>query len=297
MLVADISRFLMPQACPNRTKMGKYCNSSAVPCEILQPCQNNGSCVNNYTIPHGFTCWCPTNIHGILCNQDRRPCQRDTCWNGGMSNLAPTSLDPFFRRCCLGQCKAVSNQTFHCQCVNEWVGHHCEKRKNYCDNATCQNNGQCRSLMHSYLCECLGDSYSGLHCEKTSTRIAVYQTVSKSLGYVGILSLVSFTTFIVTMDILKYGFGIDPVSVERELLRQKTRPKNRRVLLIQRFIYVDRPPPMPGACEDHDHISTMRETVIWRNSKETVWLCFLFCHARSSACFAHPHCVGERIIR
>jgi hypothetical protein len=72
--------------------------------------------------------------------------------------------------------------------------------------------------------------------------MAIYKAASKSFGYVGILALVSTATLIVVMDVLKYGFGIDPVREERERLeKEKQGGKRRKQLLIQRFVYVHKP--------------------------------------------------------
>ena len=54
--------------------------------------------------------------------------------------------------------------------------------------------------------------------------------------------MVSVALFIVTMDILKYCFGIDPVHEERERLRREKRVKKRKPV-IQRFVYVNAPEP------------------------------------------------------
>ena len=141
----------------------------------------------------------------------------------------------------LGICHDNGNQTFYCQCVKEWEGEHCERPVNYCENVTCQNNGVCRSLIGDYRCECLGDSYSGRQCEIKSNRIAVHQAVSKSLSYIAILAITSVVGFIVMMDLLKYGFGIDPVREERQRLQQKKLVRKRQPPVIQRFIYVNGP--------------------------------------------------------
>ena len=51
--------------------------------------------------------------------------------------------------------------------------------------------------------------------------------------------------FIVTMDVLTYGFGIDPVHDEVRRRRQKTRLNNKKVKLVAhigvRFVYVNAP--------------------------------------------------------
>ena len=142
----------------------------------------------------------------------------------------------------------MSNTTFKCHCLREWEGHRCQTQINNCTNVTCLNNGVCRPLLMNYTCECLGDSYSGRHCETTSPKIIVYKIVSQSFAYVAILALTSVAMFIVIMDILKYCFGIDPVHEERERLRREKRERHRKPV-IQRFQYVNRQ-------ETSDHSST-----------------------------------------
>ena len=138
---------------------------------------------------------------------------------------------------CLGTC----NETFVCHCQIYWEGDHCERKVDYCQNMTCENNGLCRSLLGDYLCECLGDSYSGRHCEITAKTVLVYQLVAKSCGYVAIISISSVAMFIIIMDVLKYFFGIDPVREQRERIRRQKQARKRQPPVIQRFIYVNRP--------------------------------------------------------
>lgn len=176
----------------------------------------------------------------------------------------------------LGTCNDTGNQTFHCQCPKHWEGEHCERLVDYCQNVTCENNGVCRSLLGDYLCECLGDSFSGRNCETTSSHTAVYQAVSKSLGYIAILSLSIVAVFIVSLDVLKYGFGIDPVDAERKRLRRRKKPpaRRRQPLVIQRFVYVDRPP------------TTILETSVWnKDNWNKLHRYRLFVVVRSYACF------------
>ena len=42
-------------------------------------------------------------------------------------------------------------------------------------------------------------------------KIIIIQFVARSLGYAAILAMGSVAKFIIVMDILKYGFDIDPV--------------------------------------------------------------------------------------
>jgi hypothetical protein len=144
--------------------------------------------------------------------------------------------------------------TFNCTCAPGWEGDHCESKINYCFNITCKNQGVCRPLFLNYSCECLGNSYSGQYCEIVSTKIKVYKIVSKSFAYIAIIAMVCVAMFVIIMDILKYCFGIDLVSEERERIRQKQRAKKRKRPVIQRFVYVNAPSEQP--------VSTIEETIV-----------------------------------
>jgi hypothetical protein len=76
----------VPPTCKDST-IGPKCNISNTPCDVTQPCQNNGICYNNNTIARGYTCSCPRGFDGVQCQIDRRPCKNDTCWNNGMFSL------------------------------------------------------------------------------------------------------------------------------------------------------------------------------------------------------------------
>lgn len=52
--------------------------------------------------------------------------------------------------------------------------------------------------------------------------------------------MASIVIFVIVMDILQYGFGIDPVETERQIMRREKQAKKRRPI-IQRFLYVNTP--------------------------------------------------------
>jgi len=52
---------------------------------------------------------------------------------------------------------------------------------------------------------------------------------SKSFSYIAILAVTLVALCIIIMDILKYGFGIDPVEEERERMRREKRQKKTRL--------------------------------------------------------------------
>ena len=144
----------------------------------------------------------------------------------------------------IGVCNETSNTTFSCLCAEGWEGDHCETQIDYCTNVICQNNGVCRSSLLNFTCECLGDSYSGRYCEITATDVKIREVAVKSVAYVAILSLLFAGSFIILMDILTYGFGIDPVKIERKKTLRRKQLKKRKPV-IQRFIYIPAPPAVP----------------------------------------------------
>ena len=144
----------------------------------------------------------------------------------------------------IGTCNETSKTTFKCLCNEGWIGDHCETMINYCENVICLNNGVCRPSFMNYTCECLDESYSGRHCENVATSRVILKTVTKSLGYIAMIVLGVVVGFFVIMDVLKYGFGIDPVKEEREKIRRAKaieRMKKRRRVLVQKFTYVNEP--------------------------------------------------------
>ena len=105
------------------------------------------------------------------------------------------------------------------------------------------NGAVCRSSSLNYSCECLTTSYSGRHCEIVSTSLIMQQVISKSFGYIAMTVMIAVISFIVIMDILKYGFGIDSNKNDlARIRRMKTAKRHRRPPVIIRFSYVNAPP-------------------------------------------------------
>ena len=64
--------------------IGAGCSVSSLPCDILTPCQNNGTCKNDNITTNGYICTCPRGFDGEQCQLDNRPCKPTTCWNNGI---------------------------------------------------------------------------------------------------------------------------------------------------------------------------------------------------------------------
>ncbi|CAF4045004.1 unnamed protein product [Adineta steineri] len=214
--------FVMP-FCGN-DNIGLSCNISTTPCDIMQLCENNGTCINNNSIVDGYSCSCLQGFNGSNCQIDNRPCQSNTCWNNGT-------------------CNQTSDTTFKCLCKPERIGIHCEIKIDYCQNVTCLNNGVCKPLLGDYKCECLSKSYSGKYCGIVSQTLVVHQSVSTSFGYLCYLMIGCICLFFILMDILKYCFGIDPTKDQlKRIQRRRRRGRMKNIKpppQIRKFIYIN----------------------------------------------------------
>lgn len=132
----------------------------------------------------------------------------------------------------------TSNTTYTCECGPGWEGEHCDQRTNYCRNVTCENAGVCRPLFRDYHCECLSGSYSGRHCEIVSEKTRIYDTVSRSLAYIAIIAICTVVSFILIMDMLKYGFHIDPSYLELKTILDRRIQQKRAHRIRQQRHYV-----------------------------------------------------------
>ncbi|CAF0842517.1 unnamed protein product [Adineta steineri] len=214
-----------PPTCPSSTSIGLTCNVSSTSCDMLNPCQNNGLCIDDNTTLSDYICLCPYGFDGQQCQTDYRPCQPDTCWNNGI-------------------CNQTSNTTFYCLCEVGWYGIHCEAKTDYCKNITCFNGGICRSSLFNYTCECLGESFSGRYCEIISTKTTAHRMVSKSFGFIVIVVSIITFMFIIVLDILKYCFNVDPMCKELQKLKQKK--KKKKCPVIVKYVYVNAPSIQPS---------------------------------------------------
>ena len=226
--ISDSSTNIIPLSC---------CPVSNSPCQILQPCLNDGTCINTNLTHIGYECLCQSQFNGTQCQLDNRPCRLDTCWNNGTIVSFLLIINEVLL-IILGTCYPSINTTFTCQCSAGWQGQHCENQINYCQNSQCLNGGVCRSVFLNYTCLCLGQSYSGRHCEFTSSRMILLQTVSKSFASIAIIAMLFAALFIITMDILKYCFNIDPLKKQMKRYRKKKKnrlkyPRTRRVPHVQ----------------------------------------------------------------
>lgn len=233
--------FFVPPTCSPPTEIGADCNISRASCASLQSCQNNATCQSTNSTARGYTCRCSTDFTGDECQYPSQLCQVNPCWNYGK----PLTPSPSAIRLRIGMCNQTSNTTFYCQCRAGWRGMRCEAKINYCDASSCLNRGVCQPLLLNYTCRCLTGSYTGVRCQIETDRVLLLQRVAKSFAYIAIIAIVSVVVFVITMDVLKYGFNIDPVHAERPRRRRRrgkpwAKPKRPKPPVPVRFIYVNR---------------------------------------------------------
>ena len=135
----------------------------------------------------------------------------------------------------------------------------------YCDGVKCENQAVCQPSFRNYSCECLDTSYSGRRCENVATSRIIRQTVARSLGYIGILSIIFVAGFVVVMDVLKYCFGIDPVKEELERIqRTKAMKRRKHRPVIKRYTYHNETPrrSLKPITEIDEELSDVQEAIV-----------------------------------
>ena len=237
-LVQSNASVFHPTTCSDPLKTGTSCNITNTPCEVIKPCLNNGSCFNDINTTRAYFCSCLNGFTGSQCQFD----SSKICLNNG--NTTPLSLSQSFifsvSYLHVGTCEKLMNGTYTCQCAVGWEGSACEKRLNYCANVTCENQGVCRSRTSTYECLCLGESYSGRHCETVSKETVILRTVASSISFTLISIISGCALFIVMMDVLKYVFGVDVAKVEEKDRRPRRRHRRPKHLHIIHYVYVNR---------------------------------------------------------
>jgi hypothetical protein len=238
LVVLPSSISFYPPACPNDPNIGPNCSTVGTTCDQLQPCANDGTCINANLTVQGYVCVCMTGFNGTYCELDYRPCKSSTCWNNGRFSEQRRREREFSLANPVGAC-SLWNEAFLCACTSGWRNDHCQTRINYCLNVTCENQGVCRTLLGNYTCECLGSSFSGRHCEITSTDTKIRQVVAKTFAYVAIISIVTVMIFVITLDVMKYCFGMDVTYAELRRVQLKKIKRKPAPRIRVRFLYVD----------------------------------------------------------
>ena len=226
-----------PTVCSSPQQVGPFCNVTNMPCSVLRPCQNNGSCSDVSNNSRGFLCSCPSGFGGEECQLDLRPCGTNPCLYNGQSPLLLISLS--LTRFFVGTCQSLGNGTVLCRCVTGRDGSRCERRTDFCSNVKCENDGVCQSRATAYQCLCVSDSYSGEYCEVVSAKINTYRISALSVASAAIAMIVTCAIFVVGMDVLKYVFGIDVAKVKETNEKKERRPKQRRYAVAVHYRYVN----------------------------------------------------------
>ncbi|KAM7540909.1 hypothetical protein Aperf_G00000025061 [Anoplocephala perfoliata] len=144
---------------------GRWCHlpSSRSPCQVSQPCHNDGVCVDDALSPHGFFCQCPTGWTGLFCqirelSQDRRNTRpAEVAASAKMAAHASTSVQEFTASVHqdspeLGV-KRTSMNAKTILDIDECVDH------------PCAYGARCVDKIGTYECIC-PEGRSGRHCEE-----------------------------------------------------------------------------------------------------------------------------------
>uniref|UniRef100_A0A6Q2X3N3 Slit homolog 3 (Drosophila) n=1 Tax=Esox lucius TaxID=8010 RepID=A0A6Q2X3N3_ESOLU len=121
---------------------GLQCEVNPDDCED-NDCENNSTCVDGI---NNYTCICPPNYTGDLCEEVVDPCIQ--------------GFDP-----CQHDSKCIPlTKGYRCECLPGYVGQHCEQDYNDCLENKCQHGAQCVDAVNGYTCVCK-EGFSGLFCE------------------------------------------------------------------------------------------------------------------------------------
>uniref|UniRef100_A0A8C9TA92 Notch receptor 2 n=1 Tax=Scleropages formosus TaxID=113540 RepID=A0A8C9TA92_SCLFO len=133
---------------------GEKCDVQINECDS-NPCLNGGTCEDGL---NEFSCVCPPGTHGLLCYSGADLCASRSCGHGECIDHMLIALHfP-----CLQA--SVCLHRYRCDCVQGWMGQHCEQEIDECGTNPCQNRGHCITSQGSYQCKC-EPGYSGINCE------------------------------------------------------------------------------------------------------------------------------------
>lgn len=112
---------------------GRLCDKDLDECEH-HACQHGGTCQDG---PNMYTCICPDDYSGPLCQWSYPPeqCDRDVlCLNDGICHDGLWGAN--------------------CTCMPGFTGARCEMEINECESNPCRNGGSCMDHFNMFVCEC-----------------------------------------------------------------------------------------------------------------------------------------------
>ena len=170
---------------------------------MADPCLNAAICRPNETLPLGYVCDCRTGFFGESCETDARVCRAaSTCLFGG-------------------SCNQTANSSL-CKCPEGKTGANCQSEVPVCSSIKCENGAKCVSSFGNWSCRCSNDQlYSGTYCENKASSLKAKEVVSRSFAAVAIACLATVITFVLVLDVLKYGFKIDATANDIETKRRQ----------------------------------------------------------------------------
>ena len=133
-----------------------------VPCDN-NPCLNGGSCSS--TGGSQFTCSCPPEYTGQVCNVTVNPCDSNPCEYGGT-------------------CSPGTELVYTCSCLAGYTGPTCAVDIDDCDPNPCINNSICIDGIAKYTCQCVPNCIQcgNLQYLNTSSNECINISTSKCIG-------------------------------------------------------------------------------------------------------------------
>lgn len=162
-------------------------------------CKYNSVCLPELDLksrnPKKYKCKCKLGFEGELCEIDKSSCSRFNCFNNST---------------CISS--EIEQGKYKCFCQRGFTGELCEINQS-CLNVTCLNSGQCIEGNGNYTCMC-GNYFSGRHCEIKNDDLIILEKVSSSISVFGIAMIVTYFLIIISMDVMRFCFDIEPVSLK-----------------------------------------------------------------------------------
>ncbi|RNA01422.1 neurogenic locus notch -like protein [Brachionus plicatilis] len=184
------------------------------------PCKNNASCIN---LPNSYQCVCAIFFNGINCELEEDDCSEisnpcvnnSTCINYLGTGNYECECEPYFsgKNCqtvrnlceyqpCLNKGICIFNQTeliYRCICQEGFNGTNCEIKSDPCDQVKCLNGGYCVSYQIPF-----NGTNHDLNYTLFSQQFQCICTIARTIGIASAISIASFYTFVIVMDLSKF---------------------------------------------------------------------------------------------
>jgi hypothetical protein len=139
---------------------------------------------------------------GVICGENERP------ENGFCYPISPCDDYDCNEQ---GLCKVDDAGLAYCQCFIGYEGDFCGTQTTYCEDDTCQNDGECENIIGGYVCKCV-NNWTGNNCETEPVYLFPYEAnyvitgECKEEGYYSALYQTQFTEQFNTPELMFISF-------------------------------------------------------------------------------------------